>query len=139
MQYANSHVGLCLWRTKVGQVYRSMKGRDYFGEVMDERGRHGLHRVAYYSLIFDYWAFLTQPGWRIIPEGERNPQRARVGTVCINSHYRAHALSCLTETSTELQLRVHLSRHDVLAGNLLLRPLCCPILAGTSRRTASYR
>ena len=51
MQYANSHVGLCLWRTKIGQMHRNMKGRDYFGEVMEQCHRHGLHRIAYYSLV----------------------------------------------------------------------------------------
>src|SRR5580700_5268384 len=25
MQYANSHAGLCLWPTKIGQVHRNMK------------------------------------------------------------------------------------------------------------------
>ena len=34
MQYAKSHVGLCLWQTKVGPLHANMKGRDYFGEVM---------------------------------------------------------------------------------------------------------
>ena len=36
MQYANSHVGLCLWRTQLGQMHAGMKGRDYFGEVMEQ-------------------------------------------------------------------------------------------------------
>jgi len=34
MQYANSHVGLSLWRTAIGQMDAGMKGRDYFGEVI---------------------------------------------------------------------------------------------------------
>src|ERR1017187_9775573 len=33
MAYANSHVGLCYWRTKIGQMNRNMKGRDFFGEI----------------------------------------------------------------------------------------------------------
>ena len=45
-----------------------MKGRDYFGEVMEECRRHGLYRVAYYSLIFDDWAYQNHPNWRILPE-----------------------------------------------------------------------
>src|ERR1039458_7994199 len=36
MQYAKSHLGLCLWQTKVGPLHANMKGRDYFGEVMKE-------------------------------------------------------------------------------------------------------
>ena len=68
MQYAKSHVGLCLWQTKVGPLHANMKGRDYFGEVMKECRRSGLHTVAYYSLIFDIWAFDHFPDWRILPE-----------------------------------------------------------------------
>lgn len=98
MQYANSHVGLCLWRTNIGQMHRNMKGRDYFGEVMEECRRHGLHRVAYYSLIFDDWAFRTRPDWRILSEDGSDTQlKSRTGTVCINSPYREHALTCLKE------------------------------------------
>ena len=74
MQYANSHVGLCLWRTQLGQMHRNMNGRDYFGEVMEQCRRRGLHRIAYYSLIVDDWAYRTHPDWRILP-----PARPRSG------------------------------------------------------------
>jgi hypothetical protein len=98
MQYANSHVGLCLWRTKVGQMHRNMRGRDYFGEVMEQCHKHGLHRVAYYSLVFDDWAYQNHPDWRILPEAGYDGQLyGRLGTVCINSPYRDHALECLRE------------------------------------------
>jgi hypothetical protein len=98
MQYANSHVGLCLWRTKIGQMHRNMKGRDYFGEVMEQCDKHGLHRVAYYSLVFDDWAYRTHPDWRILPAAEPDPQRqGRAGAVCINSPYPEHALACIRE------------------------------------------
>src|SRR5690242_12034462 len=40
MQYANSHVGLSLWRTQLGKMHAGMKGRDYFGEVMAECRRY---------------------------------------------------------------------------------------------------
>jgi hypothetical protein len=98
MQYANSHVGLCLWRTKLGQMHKGMRGRDYFGEVMEQSRIHGLHRVAYYSLVYDDWAYETHPDWRILPEGGYDPQLySRMGTVCINSPYREHAMACLRE------------------------------------------
>ena len=98
MQYANSHVGLCLWRTDVGQMHRNMKGRDYFGEVMEQCRRHGLHRVAYYSLVFDDWAYRTHPDWRILPADSSDPEHHdRAGAVCINSPYPEHALACIRE------------------------------------------
>ena len=34
VQYANSHVGLCLWKTKVGKRHAAMKDRDFFGDVV---------------------------------------------------------------------------------------------------------
>ncbi len=98
MQYANSHVGLCLWRTKIGKMHAGMKDRDYFGEVMAECRRHGLHCLAYYSVIFDDWAFQNHPEWRILPEdGYDRVLFNRLGTVCPNSPYRDHALACLRE------------------------------------------
>lgn len=97
-QYANSHVGLCLWRTKIGQMHKGMNGRDYFGEVMEECKRHGLHRVAYYSLIFDDWAYQTHPDWRILPEdGYDSELFSRTGMVCPNSPYRDFAFACVEE------------------------------------------
>ena len=98
MQYANSHVGLSLWRTKLGQMHRGMRGRDYFGEVMEQCRHHGLHRLAYYSLVFDDWAYQNHPHWRILPESGYDIQLySRTGTVCVNSPYREHALACLRE------------------------------------------
>jgi len=98
MQYANSHVGLCLWRTQLGQMHAGMKGRDYFGEVMEQCHRHELHRLAYYSLIFDDWAYQVHPEWRIVAEDGDDPiMFSRMGKVCPNSPYREHALACLRE------------------------------------------
>lgn len=98
MQYANSHAGLCLWRTGIGQMHRNMKGRDYFGEVMEQCKRHGLHRVAYYSLVFDDWAWQKYPDWRVLSPDYSEPARPeRTGAVCINSRYPEHAQACIRE------------------------------------------
>jgi hypothetical protein len=98
MQYANSHAGLSLWRTTLGQMHKGMKGRDYFGEVMEQCRIHGLTRVAYYSLVYDDWAYQAHPDWRILPESGYDAQLySRMGTVCINSPYREHSLACLHE------------------------------------------
>jgi hypothetical protein len=98
MEYAKSHVGLCLWQSKVGPLHANMKGRDYFGDVMKECHKRGLHTVAYYSLIFDIWAFDHYPDWRILPEnGLDRILSRRPGTVCPNSPYRDRALAELRE------------------------------------------
>ncbi len=98
MQYAKSHVGLCLWQSKVGPVHANMKGRDYFGEVIAECQRRKLRTVAYYSLIYDIWAFDHHPDWRILPEnGTAQFFERRPGVVCPNSPYRDQALAELRE------------------------------------------
>jgi uncharacterized lipoprotein YddW (UPF0748 family) len=98
MQYAKSHVGLCLWQSKVGPLHANLKGRDYFGDVMKECRQRGLHTVAYYSLIFDIWAFDHYPDWRILPEsGADRMLKGRTGVVCPNSPYRDRALAELHE------------------------------------------
>ncbi len=96
--YANSHVGLCYWQTKIGQVHRNMKDRDFFGEMVEERKKYGLHAVAYYSLIFDNWAYEYHPEWRMVPDDDSIPTHPqRYGFACPNSPYRDHALACLRE------------------------------------------
>jgi hypothetical protein len=96
--YANSHVGLCYWRTKIGQMHGNMKDRDFFGEVVQERKRYGLHVVAYYSVIFDNWAYEYHPDWRMVPDDDSIPTHPqRYGFACPNSPYRDHALACLRE------------------------------------------
>jgi hypothetical protein len=96
--YANSHVGLSYWRTKIGQMHRNMRGRDFFGEIVQERKRYGLHAVAYYSLIFDNWAYEYHPDWRMILDDDSIPTHPqRYGFACPNSPYREHALACLRE------------------------------------------
>ena len=98
MQYANSHAGLCLWPTKVGQMHRNMKGRDYFGEVMEECRRRALHRIAYYSLVYDDWAYQAHRDWRVVSPDYPEPQKhERAGAVCINSPYAEHAIACIQE------------------------------------------
>ena len=57
MYYANSHVGLCLWPSKVGHPHASLKGRDFFREIVEECRRQRIHPIGYFSLIYDNWNF----------------------------------------------------------------------------------
>ncbi len=96
--YANSHVGLSYWQTKIGQPHRNMKKRDFFGEMTEERKKYNLHAVAYYSLIFDNWAFENHPEWRMVADDDSIPTHPqRYGFACPNSPYTEHAKSCLHE------------------------------------------
>ncbi len=99
--YANSHVGLCYWRTDVGQRHRNMNGRDFFGEMLHERKKYGLHAMAYYSVVFDNWAHESHPEWRMIPDDDSIPTHPqRYGFACPNSPYRDHAQACLRELAS---------------------------------------
>jgi hypothetical protein len=98
MQYANSLAGLCLWRTKVGQIHTGMNGRDYFGETVRECHRRGLAVVAYYIVIYDDWAFKFHPDWRCAPEDGDAPIRSRRHAyVCPNTPYREYTVAALRE------------------------------------------
>lgn len=98
VQYTNSHVGLCLWNTSVGQKHANMHGRDFFGEVVTECRRNNIHPLAYFSVIFDNWNFEHHPDWRILAaEGNNARVDSRYGIVCPNSPYRDYVVACAKE------------------------------------------
>jgi hypothetical protein len=98
MQYAIGDAGLCLWRTKIGQMHGGMRGRDYFGEVMDQCKRRGLHRTALFLSIWDNHAYEHHPDWRFQPEeGEDRIMQGRYGYTCPNTPYRDYALALVRE------------------------------------------
>lgn len=98
VQYTNSHVGLCLWKTNVGQRHANMQGRDFFGESVAECRRHNIHPLAYFSVIFDNWCFEHHPDWRILSaEGNNKRAESRYGVVCPNSPYRDYVVACVKE------------------------------------------
>lgn len=97
MQYANSHVGLALWRSAIVPTHRAMGERDWFGEVVDACRRRGISVVAYFSVIYDNQAYQAHPDWRILPvDGIVGPP-GRYGTVCLNSPYRDYARAAIQE------------------------------------------
>ncbi len=93
MVYANSHVGYCYWPTRSGTMHRGLKGRDIFGEVVRLCRADGLSVVAYYTLIYDNWAYDHDPSWRQIDAdgkssrecGNRTLSSGRYGICCPNS------------------------------------------------------
>ena len=105
MFYANSHVGLCLYHTKVGQMHANMHGRDFFGEVVTECRLRKLHPIGYFSLIYDNLNYQNHPDWRILPEdGYDQNLEGRSGQVCPNSPYRDYALACAREIATKYDI-----------------------------------
>jgi hypothetical protein len=105
MQYAHSHAGICFWPTKVGKPHAALNGRDFFGEIMDECKKHNLARIAYFSLIFDGWAWQEHPDWRMItPTGNFDDFRTRERWICPNNlDYREYLKAILTELASNYE------------------------------------
>ncbi len=97
--YTNSHVGLALWNTQVGQMHANLHGRDMFGEIVAEARRRGLHTAAYFVVTRDNWAAEKHPSWRLMPpDGNTNIlTKIRYGQTCVNTPYREYAFACLRE------------------------------------------
>ncbi|WP_165966440.1 alpha-amylase family protein [Actinomadura sp. 7K507] len=80
--------GLCFWPTEVGPMHPRVAGRDIIGETAEALRARGIASCAYYSVIFDNWAFEQDPGWRFEPvQGWRRQGSAwdRHGVCCPNS------------------------------------------------------
>ncbi len=96
--YAHSHVGLCNYPTKIGRMHKNLKGRDIFGEVVEHCHQKGIHVQAYYSLIFNTWAYRKFPDWRMRNDkGEGVADKSRYGICCPNSPYRDHMVRQVEE------------------------------------------
>jgi hypothetical protein len=99
--YAQSHVGVFNYPTRVGAMHRGLKGRDIFGETVELCHQNGIAVVAYCSLIFDRWASDNHPDWRQkLVNGSDADQTMRFGLVCPNSPYRDYAASWAEELLT---------------------------------------
>ena len=119
MHAAISCAGLCLWPSKIGTMHRGLRGRDYFGEVMEQCKRHGLHRVVYFHVVWENHACEMHPEWRFQPEeGEDAYLQGRYGYTCPNTPYRDYALSLVREL---------VSRYDFEAmfNDMILWPGVC--------------
>jgi len=87
MFYAQSHVGLCYWPTRTGKMHEGLRGRDVVGEMVRLLEQAGIASCAYYSVIFNNWAWLNHPDWRMVTG---NPSSelvitGRYGHVCPNN------------------------------------------------------
>ena len=90
MVYANSHVGYCYWPTKTGEMHRGLRGKDIFGQITALCHKEGMDVIAYYTLIYNNWAYGHDPSWRIIDikgrgSRERGGRAGRYGVCCPNS------------------------------------------------------
>jgi hypothetical protein len=103
MTYCNSHAGLCYWPTDVGPVHRNLVGRDVVGETVGLLHARGIAVCAYYSAIFNNWAYSAHPEWRLVasaPGGAFGPG-TRYGQCCpANPEYLEFMLAQTEELIT---------------------------------------
>ena len=104
------HTGLCYYPTKIGRMHRGLKGFDFLGAMIKKCHENNISVVAYFTQIFDNWAYEEHPEWRLITaegknmreyRGEGNFKTGRYGIVCPNNlEYREYVKACLTEMNT---------------------------------------
>ena len=86
MIYTNSHVGYCNWPSKSGCQHPAFSKRDKVGEVIHKCHEAGIDVIAYYSLVFNNWAYDTHPEWRMITaDGKNSCDTSRYGLCCPNN------------------------------------------------------
>ncbi len=103
MTFCNSHVGLCYWPTKVGKEHERTRGGDLVGETVRLLHERGIAACAYYSSIFNNWAYARNPSWRLVPlaEGSFFGDGSRYGIRCPNNpEYRVFQLAQVAELSS---------------------------------------
>ena len=104
------HTGLCYYPTKVGRMHKGLRGYDFLGEMVKKCHENNIAVIAYFTQIFDNWAYEEHPEWRLITaegrnmreyRGEPNFKTGRYGIVCPNNQgYRNYVKECLTEMNT---------------------------------------
>ena len=104
------HTGLAYYPTKVGRMHKGLNGFDFLGTMIQKCHENGIAVVAYFTQIFDNWAYEAHPEWRVITaegknmreyRGQDNFKTGRYGIVCPNNPgYREYVKACLTEMNT---------------------------------------
>ena len=114
MVYLQSHVGLCYFPTRVGDMHKALEGRpDLLKRVVDLCHENGIKVCGYYSLIYNTREHDKHPEWRLrdyegFSSRERdsmetdlafaNPKTARYGRCCPNNpEYRAFVYTQIDE------------------------------------------
>lgn len=101
MIYLQSHVGLCNFPTRVCKQHNAFVGRENkIKNLINLCHENGISVVAYYSLIYNNWAEINHPEWRMIePNGKTSRENGgRYGLVCPNNiEYRKFVVEQIKE------------------------------------------
>jgi hypothetical protein len=57
--------GLCFWPAEVGEIHPGVAGRDVIGDTVSALAERDIAACAYYSVIYDNWAFENHPEWKV--------------------------------------------------------------------------
>ncbi|MDR1105490.1 MAG: alpha-L-fucosidase [Treponema sp.] len=107
MVYANSHAGYAYWPAPDGNQHPGIAGRDVFGEITELCHKNNIDVIAYYTLVYDNWAYSRDPAWRVvradgISDGECGDRTGRYGHACPNSEgYREFTKKQVTDLVTK--------------------------------------
>lgn len=75
-----SHVGLCYYPTKSGEMHRAFRGReDLMKRLMDKCRANGISVVGYYSLIFNTREEDKHPEWRLVVDRKEKRSYRQIG------------------------------------------------------------
>lgn len=88
MLYIQSHVGVCYWPTKSGHMHKAFEGReDAVRRLFELCKEDGMDVIAYYSLIYNNWAYKEYPDWRMINVHDKGSRDSgnRYGLCCPNN------------------------------------------------------
>jgi hypothetical protein len=87
MIYIQSHVGLCYWPTKIGRMHKAFRGREQMmRHLFDLCHSADMDVIAYYSNIFNNWAYDEHPEWRMLDiNGKGSRSTGRYGQCCPNN------------------------------------------------------
>lgn len=104
------HTGLAYYPTKFGRMHKGLNGFDFFGSMIKKCHENDIAVIAYFSQIFDNYAYEAHPEWRLVTaegkhmrdyRGGDNFKNGRYGIVCPNNpEYRQYVKECLTEMNT---------------------------------------
>ena len=107
MVKAMPHTGLCNYPTKINRMHKGLKGYDFFGEVVKECHKRDIKVIAYFSQVFDNYAYDHHPDWRTVTVDGFNHKdfrdlgwfrNGRYGIVCPNNEdYRQYVKAHIEE------------------------------------------
>ncbi|MBE9538485.1 MAG: alpha-L-fucosidase [Proteobacteria bacterium] len=122
MVYFQSHVGLCNWPTNSGQQHEAFLGRDPMSLLVNSLNEAGVGVCAYYSTVFNTWAYNNHPNWRIQPAAPAimGPlPMSRYGLCCPNNpEYREFVRQQASEITLGYQI-------DTLFFDMMWWPAVC--------------